>query len=57
MATNSTITDGQVVDRARVAVQIAIMKHKALGVPNVSYDRKTQRVYLEYNDFRRVEVN
>ena len=57
MATNSTITDGQVVDRARVAVQIAIMKHKALGVPNVSYDRKTQRDYLEYNDCRRVEVN
>ena len=43
MATNSTITDGQVVDRARVAVQIAIMKHKALGVPNVSYDRKNTK--------------
>ena len=57
VATNSTITDEQVVDRARVAVQIALMKHKALGVPNVSYDRKTQRVYLEYNDCRRVKVN
>ena len=57
VATNSTITDEQVVERARVAVEITIMKHKALGVPNVSYDRKTQRVYLEYNDCRRVEVN
>lgn len=47
MVTNSTITDEQVEDRARVAVQIAIMKNKALGVPNVSYDRKTQRVYLD----------
>ena len=57
MAKTPTITDEQVVERARVAVEIALMKHKALGVPNVSYDRKTQRVYLEYNDGRRVEVN
>ena len=38
------LEDEQVVERARVAVEIALMKHKALGVPNVSYDRKTQRV-------------
>ena len=57
MATNSTITDEQVVERARVAVEIALMKHKALGVPNVSYDRKTKRDYLECNDGRRIEVN
>ena len=31
VATNSTITDEQVVERARVAVEIALMKHKALG--------------------------
>lgn len=57
VATNSIITDEQVAERARVAVEIAIMKHKALEVPIVGYDRKTKRVYLEYNDGRRVEVN
>ena len=31
VATNSTIIDEQVVERARVAVEIALMKHKALG--------------------------
>ena len=31
VATNSAITDEQVVERARVAVEIALMKHKALG--------------------------
>ena len=45
MANNPTITDEQVVERARVAVEIAIMKHKALGVPIVEYDRKTKKVY------------
>ena len=43
VATNSTVTDEQVVERARVAVEIAIMKHKALEVPIVGYDRKTKR--------------
>lgn len=57
MANNTTITDEQVVERARVAVEIAIMKHKALGVPIVEYDRKTKKVYQVYNDGRRVEVS
>ena len=57
MANNPTITDEQVVERARVAVEIAIMKHKALGVPIVEYDRKTKKVYQVYNDGRRVEVS
>ena len=30
VATNSTIMDEQVVERARVAVEIALMQHKAL---------------------------
>ena len=57
MANNPTITDEQVVERARVAVEIAIMKHKALGVPIVEYDIKTKKVYQVYNDGRRVEVS
>lgn len=57
MANTPTITDEQVVERARVAVEIALMKHKALGVPIVEYDRKTKKVYQVYNDGRRVEVS
>lgn len=57
MAATQTITDDQVVERARVAVEIALMKHKALGVPIVEYDRKTGKVYQVYNDGRRVEVS
>lgn len=57
MAGTPTITDEQVVERARIAVEIALMKHKALGVPFVDYDRKTGKVYQEYNDGRRVEVS
>ena len=57
VATNSTITDEQVVERARVAVEIALMKHKALGVPIVEYDWKTGKVYQVYNDGKRVEVS
>lgn len=44
VAINSTITDEQVVDRARVAVEIALMKHKALGVPIVEYDKKQKEI-------------
>ena len=40
VATNSTIKDEQVVERARVAVEIAIMKHKALEVPIVAMIEK-----------------
>ena len=57
MANNPTITDEQVIERAGVAVEIAIMKHKALGVPIVEYDRKTKKVYQVYNDGRRVDVS
>lgn len=57
MANTPTITDEQVVERARVAVEIALMKHKALGVPIVEYDWETGKVYQVYNDGKRVEVS
>ena len=44
VATNSTITDEQVVEKARVAVQITIMKYKALEVPIVGYDKKQKEI-------------
>ena len=57
VATNSAITDEQVVERARVAVEIALMKHKALGVPIVEYAWETGKIYQVYNDGKRVEVS
>lgn len=41
------IPDKAVVKRANVAVKIELEKNKALGVPVVLYDRKSQIIYRE----------
>lgn len=50
------ITDEMVVKRARAAVQLALDKNKALGVPSIVYDEDTQQVYELYPDGSRVAV-
>lgn len=50
------ISDGEVVHRARAAVQIELEKKKALGVPAVVFDRKTQTIYHENQDGTRIAV-
>ena len=52
----TAITDDMVVQRARAAVQIALEKNKALGVPSIVYDRKTQKIYELRSDGTRVPV-
>lgn len=52
----SAITDDMVVQRARAAVQIALEKNKAMGVPSIVYDRKTQKIYELRSDGTRVPV-
>ena len=44
MATDA-ITDEMVVRRVDAAVRIALEKNKAMGVPSIVYDRKTQKIY------------
>ena len=51
------ITDEEVVKRARIAVEIAIMKHKAMGVPIVQYDEETKKIYRVFSDGTREEIN
>ena len=55
MATDS-ITDEMVVRRVDAAVRIALEKNKAMGVPSIVYDRKTQKIYELRSDGTRVPV-
>ncbi len=50
------ITDDMVVQRVRAAVKIALEKNKAMGVPSIVYDRKTQKIYELRADGTRVPV-
>ncbi len=50
------ITDDDVVKRANAAVRIELEKNKALGVPAVVFDRKTQVIYHVNSDGSRVVV-
>lgn len=50
------ISDETVVKRAKEAVRLEIEKNKALGVPVVIYDRKSQIIYQENDDGTRTEV-
>ncbi len=50
------ITDEDVVKRAVAAVRIELEKNKALGVPTVVFDRKTQTIYRVNSDGSRVAV-
>ncbi len=50
------ISDEAVVRRANAAVRIELEKNKALDVPIVVYDRKTQIIYQEENDGTRTEL-
>ena len=50
------ISDETVVKRAKEAVRLEIEKNKALGVPVIIYDRKSQIIYQENSDGTRTEV-
>ena len=50
------ISDELVVKRVNEAVRIELEKKKALDIPIVTYDRKTQIIYKENSDGSRVEV-
>ncbi len=50
------ITDEAVVKRANAAVKIELEKRKALDIPAVVYDPKTQTIYNENSDGTRVEI-
>ena len=50
------ISDEAVIKRANEAVRIELEKNRALGVPVVVYDRKSQIIYRENDDGTRTEV-
>ncbi len=50
------ISDSMVVKRANAAVKIEIEKKKALDIPAVIFDRKTQKIYHENSDGTRVVI-
>ena len=47
--------DGVIVQRARLAVAMALTKNRILGQPIAMFDPKTRIVYLEYGDGTCVE--
>ena len=50
------ISDETVIKRANAAVKIELEKNRALGVPTVLYDRKSQVIYRENDDGTKTEV-
>lgn len=50
------ISDEAVVKRVNAAVKIELEKKKAMDIPAVVYDRKTQIIYHENSDGTRVEI-
>lgn len=50
------ISDEQVVKRATAAVRIELEKKKAMDIPVVVFDRKTQTIYQVNSDGSRVAV-
>ena len=50
------ISDETVIMLANEAVRIELEKNKALGIPVVIYDRKSQIIYRENDDGTRTEV-
>ena len=50
------ITDDMVVKRVNAAVKIALEKNKAMDIPSIVYDRKTQKIYELRSDGERVPI-
>ncbi len=50
------IYDEEVVKRANAAVKIELEKNRALDIPVVIYDRKSQIIYQEKSDGSREKV-
>ena len=50
------ISDEEKVKRAKLSVEIALIKQKALKGSIVEYDPKTKKVYKVYNDGTKIEV-
>lgn len=57
MRRNEYIPDDMVVHRANEAVRIELEKMKAMNIPAVIYDSKTQTIYHQYSDGTRVAVS
>ncbi|MCD7724548.1 MAG: hypothetical protein LUI12_03200 [Clostridiales bacterium] len=56
MRQKAYMSDETVVKRAKAAVKIELEKKKAMDIPAVVYDRKTQVIYHENSDGTRVEI-
>ncbi|MCI8483234.1 MAG: hypothetical protein HFH41_02705 [Lachnospiraceae bacterium] len=56
MEQKTLISDEMVIKRAQAAVRIEREKKKALDLPVVTYDRKTQAIYHENSDGTRIKV-
>lgn len=54
---NEYISDEQVVKRVNTAVRLELEKKKAMDIPVVIYDRKTQKIFQENSDGSRVEIS
>ena len=50
------ISDEELTERFKKAIQIDNEIKKAIGAPIAGYDKKTKRAYLEYPDGRREYV-
>ena len=50
------ITDEQVVQRAKAAIEIDLRKKKVMGNTIAIFDRKTQKIYQITSDGKRIEV-
>ncbi|MCD8222321.1 MAG: hypothetical protein LUD07_09135 [Clostridiales bacterium] len=57
MKRNEYISDEQVVKRVNTAVRLELEKKKAMDIPVVIYDRKTQKIFQENSDGSRVEIS
>ena len=56
MQRENYITDEQVVKRANVAVELDLIKKKAMGNSIVGFDRKTQIIYQVNSDGTKIKV-
>lgn len=56
MKRENYITDSQVVKRANAAVKIELEKKKAMDIPVVAFDRKSQTLYQKNSDGTRTVI-
>lgn len=56
MSRDDYISDERVVKLAAEAVRLELEKKKALDIPIVIFDSKTQKIYKEYSNGHREEI-